>query len=147
MFYGGELGQRVVDGVQELGGFITLEDLASHKPEWVEPMSVDFRGVRVWELPPSGQGIAALEMLRILEPYDLAAMGHNSAEYRRILHSLSSGRDGVILRLKSMSTLAAISPGLARGLCTMATAESASLHPPTAHSHSALGPLWRHVRL
>lgn len=84
-FYGGELGRRVVDGVRELGGFLTLDDLASHKPEWVEPMSVDFRGLRVWELPPAGQGIAALEMLRILEPYDLAAMGHNSAEY---LHHL-----------------------------------------------------------
>jgi len=61
--------------------FCTIEDLASHKPSWVEPLSVDFKEYRVWELPPSGQGIAALEMLRILEPYDLKAMGHNSAEY------------------------------------------------------------------
>ena len=84
-FYGGELGSRIVNGVRELGGFLTLEDLANHEPVWVEPLSVDFRGLRVWELPPAGQGIAALEMLRILEPYDLASMGHNSAAY---LHHL-----------------------------------------------------------
>jgi len=83
--YGGELGQRIVGRVQELGGFLTLEDLENHTPVWVDPLSVDFKGYRVYELPPNGQGIAALEMLRILEPYDLAAMGHNSAGY---LHHL-----------------------------------------------------------
>ncbi|UCC85360.1 MAG: gamma-glutamyltransferase [Gemmatimonadota bacterium] len=83
--YGGELGERIVERVQELGGFLTVEDLESHTPLWVDPISVDFKGYRVYELPPNGQGIAALEMLRILEPYDLAAMGHNSARY---LHHL-----------------------------------------------------------
>lgn len=83
--YGGELGQRIVERVQELGGFLTLEDLQSHTPVWVDPISVEFKGKRVYELPPNGQGIAALEMLRILESYDLAAMGHNSARY---LHHL-----------------------------------------------------------
>jgi gamma-glutamyltranspeptidase/glutathione hydrolase len=67
------------------GGFLTLEDLRKNAPSWVTPMSVPFRGYRVWELPPSNQGIAALEMLRILEPYDLKALGHNSAPY---LHHL-----------------------------------------------------------
>ena len=85
VFYGGALGQRVVDGVQALGGFLTLEDLATHTPEWVEPLSADYRGYRVWELPPAGQGIAALEMLRILEPFALQSMGHNSPAY---LHHL-----------------------------------------------------------
>ncbi len=85
VLYGGELGGRLVARIRELGGFLTLEDLASHAPQWVEPISVDFRGYRLWELPPNGQGIAALEMLRILEPYDLAAMGHNTADY---LHHL-----------------------------------------------------------
>jgi gamma-glutamyltranspeptidase/glutathione hydrolase len=83
--YGGELGQRIVERVRQLGGFLTLEDLQNHAPIWVDPISVDFKGYRVYELPPNGQGIAALEMLRILEPYDLAAMGHNSARY---LHHL-----------------------------------------------------------
>jgi gamma-glutamyltranspeptidase/glutathione hydrolase len=83
--YGGDLGRRIVDRVRELGGFLTLADLGAQRVAWVEPISVTFHGYRVWELPPNGQGIAALEMLRILEPYDLAAMGHNSAAYLHLL--------------------------------------------------------------
>lgn len=85
VLYGGELGRRIVEHVRGLGGFLTLDDLQRHEPTWVEPISVPFRGARLWELPPNGQGIAALEMLRILEPYELADMGHNSAAY---LHHL-----------------------------------------------------------
>lgn len=84
-FYGGPLGQKIVAQVQRLGGFLTLDDLKKNQPTWVTPMSVPFKGYRLWELPPNNQGIAALEMLRILEPYDLKAMGHNSAPY---LHHL-----------------------------------------------------------
>jgi len=83
--YGGDLGNRIVAEVQRQGGFLTLEDLMSHEPEWMQPLSVDFMGYEVWELPPSGQGIAALQMLKILEPFDLVGMGHNSPEY---LHHL-----------------------------------------------------------
>jgi gamma-glutamyltranspeptidase/glutathione hydrolase len=83
--YGGPLGQRIVRRVQELGGFLTLDDLRKNRPTWVTPVSVPFKGYRIWELPPNNQGIAVLEMLRILEPYDLKAMGHNSATY---LHHL-----------------------------------------------------------
>lgn len=85
VFYGGTLGEKIADRVRELGGFLTAEDLARHRSEWVAPISVAFKGHRLYELPPNGQGIAALEMLRILEPYDLAAMGHNSRDY---LHHL-----------------------------------------------------------
>lgn len=84
-FYGGSIGERVVARLKALDGFITLDDLRRNAPSWVTPISVPFRGYRVWELPPNNQGIAALEMLRILEPYDLKAMGHNSAAY---LHHL-----------------------------------------------------------
>jgi gamma-glutamyltranspeptidase/glutathione hydrolase len=83
--YGGPLGQRIIRRVQELGGFLTLDDLKKNEPTWVTPVSVPFKGYRIWELPPNNQGIAVLEMLRILEPYDLKAMGHNSATY---LHHL-----------------------------------------------------------
>ncbi len=83
--YGGALGERIVKRVHELGGFLTLEDLRRNRPTWVEPISVPFHGYRVWELPPNNQGVAALEMLRLLEPYDLKAMGLNSAAY---LHHL-----------------------------------------------------------
>jgi gamma-glutamyltranspeptidase/glutathione hydrolase len=85
VLYGGSLGRRIVERVTMLGGFLTLDDLKAQKAEWVEPISVPFRGYRVWELPPNNQGVAVLEMLRILEPDDLAALGHNSAPY---LHRL-----------------------------------------------------------
>ena len=84
-FYGGALGQRIASRIAALDGFVTLDDLRKNRTDWITPMSVDFRGFRVWELPPSNQGIAALEMLKILEPYDLEAMGHNSPAY---LHHL-----------------------------------------------------------
>jgi gamma-glutamyltranspeptidase/glutathione hydrolase len=84
-FYGGSIGAKIIARVKALNGFITLDDLRHNQPTWVMPISVPFKGYRVWELPPSNQGIAALEMLRILEPYDLRSMGHNSARY---LHHL-----------------------------------------------------------
>lgn len=84
-FYGGSIGKRMVARIAALNGFVTLDDLRKNAPTWVTPISVPFAGHRVWELPPNNQGIAALEMLRILEPYDLKAMGHNSPAY---LHHL-----------------------------------------------------------
>ena len=83
--YGGDLGRRIVDRVHELGGYLTIDDLRHHRPEWVTPIAAPFHGYRVWELPPNGQGVATLEMLRILEPYDLRALGHNSAAYLHLL--------------------------------------------------------------
>ena len=84
-FYGGSIGQHIVARLAALDGFLTLDDLRRNAPTWVTPISVPFQGYRVWELPPNNQGIAALEMLRILEPFDLRAMGHNSEPY---LHHL-----------------------------------------------------------
>ena len=84
-FYRGQLAERIVRRMKELGGFLTLDDLMAHKVDWVEPISVPYHGYQVWELPPNGQGIAALEMLRILDAYDLPVLGHNSANY---LHHL-----------------------------------------------------------
>ena len=83
--YGGALGRRIAEFTQSKGGFLTPEDFASHTVEWVQPISVPFQGYRLWELPPNSQGVAALEMLRLIETYDLKAMGHNSAAY---LHHL-----------------------------------------------------------
>jgi gamma-glutamyltranspeptidase/glutathione hydrolase len=84
-FYRGEFGARLADGIRELGGYITAEDMAAMEVEWIEPLSVDYRGWTIWELPPAGQGIAALQMFELLEEYDLASMGHNSPQY---LHHL-----------------------------------------------------------
>lgn len=85
VFYGGALGQEIVAGLDELGGFITLEDLASHEPRWVDPISIDYKGYTLHELPPAGQGIAALQMLKMLEGVEFADMTHNSSTY---LHTL-----------------------------------------------------------
>jgi len=84
-FYGGELGRRMVDGLRELGGYLTLDDLAAHRAEWVEPISVPFRGYRMYQLPPPNQGLAALQMLRILDSYDLVSLGHNTPEYIHLM--------------------------------------------------------------
>ncbi|MBT1451016.1 gamma-glutamyltransferase [Glaciecola sp. XM2] len=84
-FYGGELGQEIVAGLDELGGLITIDDLARHESQWVEPLSIDYKGYTLHELPPAGQGIAALQMLKMLENFDLSNMVHNSSEY---LHTL-----------------------------------------------------------
>lgn len=83
--YGGSLGKRVSDRILELGGFVTLADLKSNAPNWVTPISTTFKGYRVWEMPPNNQGIAVLEMLKILEPYDLKSLGQNSAAYLHLL--------------------------------------------------------------
>jgi gamma-glutamyltranspeptidase / glutathione hydrolase len=83
--YGGALGKKIVDHLDEIGGFLTLDDMKKNQPNWVTPISTTFKGYRIWELPPNNQGIATLEMLRILDTYDLKAMGHNSAPY---LHHL-----------------------------------------------------------
>ncbi|MHB1191540.1 MAG: gamma-glutamyltransferase [Longimicrobiales bacterium] len=83
--YGGALGAEIVAGLDSLGGWLTLDDLKAQRVRWVEPLSMDYKGYALWELPPAGQGIAALQMLKMLEGFDLKAMGHNSPEY---LHTL-----------------------------------------------------------
>lgn len=80
-FYKGEIAQKIANHMKEIGGFISLDDLSNHHSEWVEPVSTNYRGYDVWELPPNGQGIAALQMLNILEDYDIASMGFGSPEY------------------------------------------------------------------
>ena len=80
-FYKGEIARTIDRFMKEQGGFLSYEDLASHKSEWVEPVSANYRGYDVWELPPNGQGIAALQILNILEGYDIAGMGFGSDEY------------------------------------------------------------------
>ena len=80
-FYKGDIAQIISKFVIEQGGFLTVADLKNYEPEWINPVSSSYRGFDVWELPPNGQGIAALQILNILEQYDIASMGHNSAEY------------------------------------------------------------------
>jgi gamma-glutamyltranspeptidase / glutathione hydrolase len=79
-YYKGEIARRIVSLSARLGGTITLLDLAEYSSEWVEPISTTYHGWTVYELPPNGQGIAALEMLNIMETFPLARFGHNSTE-------------------------------------------------------------------
>jgi len=79
--YRGDLGRDLVAGGERVGSLLTRDDLAAHASEWVEPLSLRFRDVDVWELPPNTQGIVVLEMLNILSGYDLAAMRPDSPEY------------------------------------------------------------------
>jgi gamma-glutamyltranspeptidase / glutathione hydrolase len=80
-FYRGDIAKVISDFMADQGGFLSYDDLATHTSEWVTPLSVNYRGYDVWELPPGGQGIAALQMLNILKGYDIASMGFGSAEY------------------------------------------------------------------
>ena len=80
-FYKGDIARRIDAYMAEQGGLLNYDDLAAHKSEWVTPVSTNYRGWDVFELPPNGQGIAALQILNILEGFDLAAMEFGSAEY------------------------------------------------------------------
>ncbi len=84
-FYKGRIAREIDAYMAEQGGLLTYDDMAAHESEWVTPVSTNYRGWDVYELPPSGQGIAALQILNILEGYDIASMGFGSAEY---IHTL-----------------------------------------------------------
>lgn len=80
-FYRGEVPALIEAYMKQQGGVLAASDFASHHGEWVEPVSVNYRGYDIWEIPPNGQGIAALQMLKMLEGFDLRAMGWGSADY------------------------------------------------------------------
>ena len=80
-FYRGAIAKTIVGFSEANGGYFSLKDFTEHTSSWVDPVSTNYRGYDVWELPPNGQGIAALEILNILEGYDLKSMGSGSADY------------------------------------------------------------------
>jgi len=83
-FYKGDVAKTMVKYIKEQGGFLSMKDLKDHTSEWIEPVSANYRGYDVWELPPNGQGIAALQILNILELYDIKSMGFGSEEYMHL---------------------------------------------------------------
>ncbi|WP_374575595.1 gamma-glutamyltransferase family protein [Phenylobacterium sp.] len=84
-FYDGPIA-RAIDGyMKRIGGWLSLQDLAAHRGEWVEPISASYRGYDVWELPPNTQGLAAIEMLNVLEGFDLKAMGAGGADALHVM--------------------------------------------------------------
>jgi gamma-glutamyltranspeptidase/glutathione hydrolase len=80
-FYKGEIAQTIDGFMKKNGGFLSAKDLADHTSTWIEPVSTNYRGYDVWELPPNGQGIAALQMLNILEAYDFSKIPYGSTEH------------------------------------------------------------------
>ena len=80
-FYRGDIARTIADFMHREGGFLSYEDLASHTSTWVEPVSTTYRGYELWELPPNGQGIAALQILNVLEGYDVTGMGFGSVDH------------------------------------------------------------------
>jgi len=84
-FYKGEITKKIVEYSKKVGGFFELQDFYNFQAEWVQPLTVNYRGYDIWELPPNGQGIAVLQMLNMLKKMDLKSLGHNSAQY---LHTL-----------------------------------------------------------
>jgi len=85
VFYRGELGERVARDMREHGGLITTEDLTAYQPKWLDPLRSTYRGYEVTTNRPPGGGLMLIEMLNMLERFDLAGMGHNSAEYLRVV--------------------------------------------------------------
>ncbi len=84
-FYKGKIARTIVKYSKRVGGFFTMKDFEKYNAEWVNPVSVNYKGYDVWELPPNGQGIAVLEMLNMLKHFNLKKMGFNTADY---LHTL-----------------------------------------------------------
>ncbi|WP_339738790.1 gamma-glutamyltransferase [uncultured Sunxiuqinia sp.] len=84
VFYRGEIAREIVEYLQAQGGFLSMQDLEDHTSEWVDPISTNYRGFDVWELPPNGQGTAVLQMLNVLEQYDISNMGFGSPEYMHL---------------------------------------------------------------
>lgn len=85
VFYKGELGQRIATDMRKHGGLITAEDLAAYEPQWLDPLRGTYRGFDVTTNNPPGGGLMLIEMLNILEHFNLADIGHNTAEYIRIV--------------------------------------------------------------
>ena len=84
-FYQGDIAKKIDSFMKQHGGYLRLQDLVSHRSDWVKPLGVEYKGHTLWELPPNGQGIAALQMLQILKNFDLQSMGFNSVDS---LHTL-----------------------------------------------------------
>ncbi|HZO71883.1 MAG TPA: gamma-glutamyltransferase [Ktedonobacteraceae bacterium] len=84
-FYKGSLARSITAYIQQCGGVLSMEDMAAHHSDWVTPISTSYRGYDIYEFPPNTQGLAALEMLNIIEGYDLKSLGYQTPEYLHVL--------------------------------------------------------------
>ena len=87
--YTGKVAEQIAEYVQQMGGCLEKEDLANHESTWDDPISTEYRGVRVWECPPNGHGLAAIMALNIAEGFDIRGMGFQSADtYHHLIESM-----------------------------------------------------------
>jgi gamma-glutamyltranspeptidase/glutathione hydrolase len=131
-FYKGPIGAAIAADLERRGGFLTAADFAAHRVDWVEPIGTRYRGYDLYEMPPNTQGFVALEMLNILEGYDVRAMGHNSAEY---LHLLAEAkRIAFADRAAYLADPAHVPPSILKGLISKeyATARRREIDPAKA---------------
>lgn len=84
-FYKGSIARAIVSDIKQRNGLLEMRDFAEHKADWVDPISVNYRGYDVLEMPPSTQGFVALEMLNIMEGFDIKKLGHNTADYLHVV--------------------------------------------------------------
>ena len=84
-FYTGKIATQITDYLQTVGGLLTQADFAAHRSDWVTPLTTTYRGYQVAQLPPNSQGFTVLQMLNLIEPFDLAALGHGTADYYHLL--------------------------------------------------------------
>lgn len=139
VFYKGEIAEKIVRFARAQGGWHTMQDFADHTSTWVEPISTTYRGWRVYELPPNNQGLAALQMLNILEAFDLKSLGHNSAEYLHLL--VEAKRLAFMDRARHIADPAFYKAPLDKLLSKEYAAELRKRIDPTrAMSESATGP-------
>jgi len=141
--YGGEIGRAIAAFSDQNGGLLDLQDLADHCTTWVDPIALDYRGYTVCELPPNGQGITALEILNILQGYELAGLGHNSAEYLHLLVEAIkiafSNRDRFVTdpEFEKVPVDRVLSAGYAERCRRKIRAESAMAPPPAGFAFDA----------
>src|SRR5262249_21196381 len=134
-FYTGPIGCAIAADVEQRGGLLDLRDFVEHASDWVEPISTTYRGCEVFELPPNTQGFVVLEMLNILEGYDIAAMGCDSAEYLHLL--VEAKRIAFADRAAFLGDPAGVSPDVLRMLISKAyaAARREGIDPIRAAAH------------
>ena len=138
-FYRGELARRMDGYFKRIGApHWATSDFAAHKSEWVDPVSTNYRGYDVWELPPNGQGVAALQILNILEGYDLKAMGRR---LRRFLACLCRGQETRLCRPRAFLCRSGVRQTRWRNCCRKTRGETARRH------HHGQGRANRYARL
>ena len=137
-FYNGEIATKLADFVQQEGGWLTEDDLASHTSDWDEAITVNYRGVDVWECPPNGQGIAALIALNIAEGFDIAGMGHQSTDtYHHLIESMRLGYEDALQYVADPRVAEVpIGPLLSDDY---ANARRATIDPASAHPDAQYG--------